>query len=42
MVPDQTPPDEELKKYLYRTAQGLDEVYGIMQECNAGEETRND
>ena len=42
MVPDQTPPDEELKKYLYRTAQGLDEVYGIMQECNAGEETQND
>ena len=42
MVPDQTPPDEELKKYLYRTAKGLDEVYGIMQKCNAGEETHND
>ena len=42
MVPDQTPPDEELKKYLYRTAQGLDEVYGIMQECNADEGTQND
>ncbi len=28
LVPDQTPADDEIRKYLYAVADGLDEVYG--------------
>lgn len=35
MVPDQTEPDGELKKYLCAVADSLEEVYGLLQNINA-------
>lgn len=35
MVPDQTKPDEELRKYLYAEAESLDEVYDILRSSGA-------